>query len=479
MPELSLYDIDQISRDIRRQEISFSHLLEELIDHVCCDVENEMQKGMEFSEAYKKVNKKIGVRRIKEIQEETLYAVDTKYRIMKKTMKISGIAGTVLLGNAALFKIMHWPLGATMLLLGSVILAFVFIPSALGVLWKETHSGKRLLLYISAFFAGMLFIAGTLFKVQHWPGAGTILIFAALTGILFFIPSLLVSKLGDQEKSSKRMIYFLGAAGLICFILGLLFKIQHWPLATTLQVAGLLLISVVVFPWYTFATWKEENNISARFIYMVIGTIAVVVPCTLLNLSLQRSYENSYFNHQAEQQAMFNYLSGKNQAFLKNNNDSAMGPVLMKINSGAASLLQVINGVEAKMIAESEGKSGNPAILTEQIKQTENGPEIQFYSIKGLFKYEPVEDFLMPGCTTREELDSKLKEYADYLVSLTPGGELGRLGKILDPSVCLPVEDLSGDRTSLMAGLHSLGLVKNSILIAESEAFSVVSKHSK
>ncbi len=51
----------------------------------------------------------MGSRRLKEIQEETLYAVDTKYRFMKNTMKISGVAGTIMFGFAALFKIQHWP----------------------------------------------------------------------------------------------------------------------------------------------------------------------------------------------------------------------------------------------------------------------------------------------------------------------------------------------------------------------------------
>ncbi len=46
MPELNLQNIDQIRSDISRQEITFSHLLDDLIDHVCCDVEYEMQKGI-------------------------------------------------------------------------------------------------------------------------------------------------------------------------------------------------------------------------------------------------------------------------------------------------------------------------------------------------------------------------------------------------------------------------------------------------
>src|SRR5664280_3556088 len=183
MPELSLHHIDQISRDISRQEITFSHLLEELIDHVCCDVEDEMRKGMNFTDAYQRVKQKMGSRRLKEIQEETLYAVDTKYRFMKNTMKISGVAGTVMFGFAAMFKIQHWPGAGYIMTLGALLLAFVFLPSALSVLWKETHNRKRLFLVISAFFAGMLFILGTLFKIQHWPMAGSILTLAAISGI--------------------------------------------------------------------------------------------------------------------------------------------------------------------------------------------------------------------------------------------------------------------------------------------------------
>jgi hypothetical protein len=75
MPELSLHHIDQICHDISKQEITFSNLLEDLTDHVCCDEEYEMQQGLTFTEAYRHVKQKIGFRRLKEIQEETFYSV--------------------------------------------------------------------------------------------------------------------------------------------------------------------------------------------------------------------------------------------------------------------------------------------------------------------------------------------------------------------------------------------------------------------
>ena len=76
--------------------------------------------GLNFADAYQTVKQKMGSRRLKEIQEETLYAVDTKYRFMKNTMKISGVAGTILFGFAALFKIQHWPLAGVLMTLGAL-----------------------------------------------------------------------------------------------------------------------------------------------------------------------------------------------------------------------------------------------------------------------------------------------------------------------------------------------------------------------
>ncbi len=160
-----------------------------------------------FLQAYKKVKKKIGPRRIKEIQEETLYMVDTKYRNMKNTMKISGIAGTILYGFAVLFKIQHWAGAGILMTLGALILALVFMPSALTVLWKETQNKKRIFLFISAFFSALFFISGTLFKLQHWPGAAICLSLAALSGVLFFIPALMISRMTEPENKSKRPAY--------------------------------------------------------------------------------------------------------------------------------------------------------------------------------------------------------------------------------------------------------------------------------
>ena len=477
MPELSLHDIDLISRDLRKQDITFSHLLEELIDHVCCDVEYEMQTGLDFPEAYKKVKRKIGSRRIREIQEETLYLVDTKYRKMKNLMKISGVAGTIMYGFAALFKIQHWPGAGSLMTLGALILAFIFMPSALTVLWKETHNKKRIFLFISAFFAALFFISGTLFKIQHWPGAGIILSLAALSSVLFFIPALMVSRISDQENRAKRPVYIIGATGIIFYVLGMFFKIQHWPTATFLMVLGVIVLSVVAFPWYTYITWKEENFIKSRYIYLVIGALLIIVPGALLNLNLQRSYEEGFYPNQLQQQEMFNYLYGNNNSLLTLYRDSSNYQQMEQIHNKTRGLLSLIGSIQVKMVQESEGRPVNAAIRPDLIRQTETGPVIQYRFLSTPFAMAPVRDNLLPGCSSRQELNAGILQYKEFISGINSGKDLLNLGSLLDPSNYLPAEINENTGISLMSGLHSLEVIKNGILAFEWQMLTAAANH--
>ena len=477
MPELSLNHIEQISRDVSRQEITFSHLLEDLIDHVCCDVEYEMQTGLEFAEAYKKVRKKMGSRRLKEIQEETLYTVDTKYRIMKKTMKISGVAGTILFGFATLFKIQHWPFAGILMFFGALILAFVFLPSALNVLWKETHNRRRLFLVISAFFAGILLIIGVLFKIQHWPLAGSILTLAAISGILFFIPALALSRLADQENKDKRLSYILGAVGSVLFFAGMLFKMQHWPLATLFIILGIIILGFLAFPMFTWLTWKEENHISSMFIFMVIGFLLIVIPGAMLTLSLQHSYQDFYYPNNDQQKALYDYLFRNNSSLVNNYHDSLTYGKMEQLHTKTSGMLAVISSIQDKMVQESEGQPGKPAVSATQIIQTNTGQEILYRKLSRQFDQGPARVFLMPGCNARKELSSSIAEYEGYLANITSTEDLLKYKKMLDTETFLPAGNNHKDDMSLMSALHSLEIMKNGLLTVESCLLNKIARH--
>jgi hypothetical protein len=156
---LSASNIEFLKKEISKSGLTYSHLMDELIDHVCCDVEYEMRNGLPFAKAYEVVKNKIGIEGLERIQHETLYLIDKKYRIMKNTMKISGLIAPILLAFGALSKIQHWP-GADKILLFSIPLPFVVLLPAyilLNSVDKEINCKNLLaIMFFFAYFAAII-----------------------------------------------------------------------------------------------------------------------------------------------------------------------------------------------------------------------------------------------------------------------------------------------------------------------------------
>jgi hypothetical protein len=475
MPELTLRNIDQIINDIRNEEISFSHLIDDLIDHVCCDVEYEMQKGLDFQLAYQRVKQKMGSpRRLREIQEETLYSVDSKYRKMKNTMKFSGIAGTIIFGVASLFKIQHWPGAGILMTLGAFILAFVFMPSVTGVLWKETHNRNKLVLIISGFITGFLFISGTLFKVQHWPVAGILLLCSVISAVFIFLPALLSDRLREDEMNVKRRIYIIGTAGAIFYIMGMLFKIQHWPTASVLMVLGLVILGLVALPLYTWLSWKEEKSVSAKFIFIVIGSLLIIVPGALINLNLQGMYDNGYYPHLEQQQRLFEVRQASLKSVLQNYRDSAYFQKMTQADSKTTEVIALLEDIRKQMVEEAEGEPGIPAVNPAALIMTDAGSEIIYTKLSRPFHPMPARDFLILSSPFRQKLDKALSGYNEYLSTVSPQLYSEKLSVLLEPSVYLPSKEPEEGMITMLSSLHSIEILRNNLLTVESMVLETI-----
>ena len=475
MPELSLYNIDRITSDIRKQEITYNHLFDDLVDHVCCDVEYEMQNGLSFTEAYIRVKGKIGFRGLKKIQEETLYEVDSKYRKMKNLMKITGVAGAVMLGFAAMFKIFHWPGAGIMLTLGATLLSFVFLPSALIVLWKETKSSKRLFLFISAFLGGVSFILGILFKVQHWPGAGVLISLFGIFTATMFIPTLLVSKLKDEENRSKKAVYIAGSIGFLLYIISFWFKALHWPLAGIMINFSYIILFCIVLPWYTWLEWKDEAKVSTRFIFMVIAVLLFVIPSALINMNLERSYYEGFIFHQGLREAVLGYQEKNNDEFLLLYKDSTDFPVVEKIHADAQNLIRLINRNEWKLFAEHDVVKGLP----EQVMavQITSGNDVPYDLLTQPFQMRLVLPDLLPGGASRKEIEDGFGSFRNTLAESLGKDWTDSRKDLLDPSYYLPTKETEKRGMSLITGLHGLTMLKSSILSLESDALNHIKSH--
>lgn len=116
-----------ILNDIKRSGIETEELQLNLLDHICCIVEDELLPKHSFEECYRNVVPRFFKRELYEIQEETNLLLTFKhYYAMKKVMLISGTFSAVGFIKESFFKQMHWP-GANVLWWGAlVLLIFVF-----------------------------------------------------------------------------------------------------------------------------------------------------------------------------------------------------------------------------------------------------------------------------------------------------------------------------------------------------------------
>jgi hypothetical protein len=78
---------------------------------------------------------------------------------MKNTMKISGVAGTILLGFAALFKIQHWPFAGIMITIALPFPYIVFLP----VFLRVTSKNKNFNIYNVVFVLSLLALNSVFF----------------------------------------------------------------------------------------------------------------------------------------------------------------------------------------------------------------------------------------------------------------------------------------------------------------------------
>lgn len=282
---LSIKQIQRIEQDVLQENITFSHLHHDLVDHVCCDVEERVKKGIEFELAYTQVRQEIGLKGLKQIQQETLLLIDKKYRMMKKSMKTMGTLALALLALAVVFKFQHWPGAGSMMSLGFIIICFMFYPSLLYTMYKEVSSKKQAGLYVFAFLGGLLFMTGIYLKVQHWPHATLMFSAGSFSLLLLLIPVFFLI----LKKSIKiKPFHAIGILGGFFLLAGLILKFNHLKGAYVISFLSIILLSVVYMPTYYFKDVKNSIKPRIDFIFGIIALVYIVLFTTLVNTNLSR-----------------------------------------------------------------------------------------------------------------------------------------------------------------------------------------------
>ncbi len=281
MYRISDQQIDFILNDISARGVKLEDLQYNLLDHVCCIIEQNLEEGGDFEAFYAATIPTFYNIELKEVQDETIQLLTFKnYYAMKKIMIISGAVSTALLTMGIVLKFMHLPGASFGLVSGIVVFTLLFLPLVFALKVKETETLKDRLTVAIGAVSGVLISLGILFKVMHWPGANIQIVTGIIGFSLVFLPLVFLLKVKEVSNLNYRLLFSLG--GLVMSI-SILFKIMHWPGADLLGITAIPITGLLFLPVY-FLTGMR--NISTR-LNTIITSVIILVGCGLL-LSLVR-----------------------------------------------------------------------------------------------------------------------------------------------------------------------------------------------
>ncbi len=173
--------------DQLRGQLKYGPLIEELADHVACATESYMDSGYDFERAYAMAMQHFGPAGIQQTEQETLRIASPKLFRFMKIIRWTLFFSYVLTGMGALFKFVHWPTANELTLAGLVSIAIcAFVSGFIRFETTDNNALKPSLFaaFRLVYMLGMVNLAmGTLFKVLNWPG-GSQMILIGTTSIL-------------------------------------------------------------------------------------------------------------------------------------------------------------------------------------------------------------------------------------------------------------------------------------------------------
>lgn len=227
--------IEFILNDIRRNGIETEDLQLNLLDHICCIIEQSIQEGDRFEDVYHQVIKRFYETELKEIETETQYLLTFKnYYVMKRSMIISGGLSAFLLLIGSIFKIMHWPGAGILLVLGISSFSLLFLPILFLLKSKELKSGNEKFILGLGVAMGALLCMASLFKVMHWPGANVMWMVALAISTLLLLPMYFLNGISNPEKKLNTIVTSFILIGVLGVLLALT-QIRRTPVQTAYQ----------------------------------------------------------------------------------------------------------------------------------------------------------------------------------------------------------------------------------------------------
>ncbi|MFN6076274.1 MAG: hypothetical protein ACK46Y_11965, partial [Fluviicola sp.] len=219
MYSLSDEQIDFVLDDIKANGVVIEDLQHNLLDHICCIIENELNEGEDFYGFYKQVLPRFFKKDLREIELETQNLLTFKnYYAMKNTLKISGLVSAVLTFLGATLKVLHLPGANISIVLGGILFSLVFLPLMIVLKFKDEEKQVDKIVLSFGFLIAMVAFIGVLFKLMHWPFANILMISGISAFVFAYVPLYFITRVRRPElkfNTTINSVLMMACGGLI------------------------------------------------------------------------------------------------------------------------------------------------------------------------------------------------------------------------------------------------------------------------
>lgn len=181
--------VGRIADVVNKSKIASPELKEELIDHLCCTVEDiKSRRDEDFEPALRIAVRQLSPNGLDEIQNEVVFlSTSASRKRLNAAVRISGMAALTGALATVLMKALHLPFAQLVLLATACVVVFAFLPSLFFCRLKRVPN-KKFIPYTCGFVSALLLVVAVVFFVSHYPAAHFILLAAIVCLYLALLP---------------------------------------------------------------------------------------------------------------------------------------------------------------------------------------------------------------------------------------------------------------------------------------------------
>ena len=142
----------------------------------------------------------------------------------------------------------------------------------------------------------LVIFAGTIFKINHFAGAGKLLVIGFVSMVLLYLP--VAFRNSYRAEGTKQNLPLYIVSWITCFVVftAMLFKIMHWPFAGIMMTIAIPFPYVVFLPVFLIITGRNKNFSLNNTVFILMLLMLNSVFAGLLSLNVTRNRINDSFN---------------------------------------------------------------------------------------------------------------------------------------------------------------------------------------